>query len=80
MRVLVSGLARVLAISLPMARGVSLTGGAVVAGVALSILTPMAQAPADRTVWNGVYSGEQAAGGQTEYASHCADCHRLPPN
>jgi mono/diheme cytochrome c family protein len=28
------------------------------------------------TVWQGVYSEAQAARGQTEYATHCASCHR----
>ena len=28
------------------------------------------------TVWQGVYSDAQAARGQTEYATHCARCHR----
>jgi len=29
-----------------------------------------------RTVWSGVYGSDQAARGQSEYATHCASCHR----
>ena len=29
-----------------------------------------------RTVWHGVYTDAQAARGHSEYASHCARCHR----
>lgn len=29
-----------------------------------------------RTVWQGVYTDAQAARGQSEYTSHCANCHR----
>ena len=28
------------------------------------------------TVWQGVYTQAQAARGQSEYATHCANCHR----
>ena len=28
------------------------------------------------TVWQGVYTEAQAARGQTEYTTHCANCHR----
>jgi cytochrome c553 len=28
------------------------------------------------TVWQGVYTEAQAARGRTEYATHCANCHR----
>jgi mono/diheme cytochrome c family protein len=33
-------------------------------------------ATAPVTVWQGVYTEAQAARGQTEYATHCARCHR----
>ncbi len=29
-----------------------------------------------RTIWSGVYGSDQAARGQSEYATHCASCHR----
>src|SRR5262245_1060654 len=29
-----------------------------------------------RTVWDGVYTEEQAERGQHEYATHCENCHR----
>ena len=28
------------------------------------------------TVWQGVYTEAQAARGQSEYTTHCANCHR----
>ena len=31
---------------------------------------------AQRTVWQGVYTEEQASRGQVEYTTHCARCHR----
>jgi hypothetical protein len=33
------------------------------------------QAPAERTVWNGVYTTEQAARGRNQFLAHCAECH-----
>ena len=55
----------------------------VVSAVCLSIvciasagLSLVAQTPAGRTVWSGVYSDAQAARGETEYVSRCAGCHR----
>jgi quinoprotein glucose dehydrogenase len=41
--------------------------------VALSTVTLMAQAA--RTVWDGVYSDEQAERGRVLYADRCARCH-----
>lgn len=32
--------------------------------------------PTPRTVWHGVYTEGQAARGNSEYATHCASCHR----
>src|SRR6266699_3189489 len=55
---------------------VSLTRGAAITCAVLAVVTLTAQSPAGKTVWNGVYSDEQAARGQVEYASHCASCHR----
>ena len=49
--------------------------------VALSVLTRpvLAQAPERDviTVWDGVYTAEQAERGWTLYESHCAHCHRV---
>ena len=41
--------------------------------VAISSLASTAQTP--QTVWDGVYSEEQARRGETLYTTHCADCH-----
>jgi cytochrome c553 len=38
-------------------------------------LASVAVAAADRTVWDGVYTGEQAARGQVDYMKSCASCH-----
>jgi mono/diheme cytochrome c family protein len=32
-------------------------------------------APAGRTVWDGVFTAEQADRGRNEFAGHCAECH-----
>jgi len=32
--------------------------------------------PTAKTVWDGVYSEDQAARGQHQYTTHCANCHR----
>jgi mono/diheme cytochrome c family protein len=32
-------------------------------------------APAERSVWDGVYTEAQAARGQEAYQQHCASCH-----
>jgi mono/diheme cytochrome c family protein len=52
--------------------------------VALAAVLTMLAAPAAlsaqgepvKSIWSGVYSAEQAARGQSEYATHCASCHR----
>jgi len=46
--------------------------GTLVVMVGISVAT-LAQQP--RTVWDGVYSEEQATRGETLYAAHCAKCH-----
>jgi cytochrome c553 len=38
-------------------------------------LASVAVAAADRTVWDGVYTEEQAARGQVDYMKSCASCH-----
>jgi mono/diheme cytochrome c family protein len=45
--------------------------------VVSSAVILLAQAPAGptRSVWDGVYSPEQAGRGQTLYMTHCAPCH-----
>ena len=40
-----------------------------------SILVMLVAAAASRSVWDGVYSKEQAGRGQTAYNSKCARCH-----
>ena len=40
--------------------------------VGISVATLAQQS---RTVWDGVYSEEQATRGETLYAAHCAKCH-----
>jgi mono/diheme cytochrome c family protein len=40
-----------------------------------SIVLAMAAAAASRTVWDAVYSKQQAGRGQTLYNSRCARCH-----
>jgi mono/diheme cytochrome c family protein len=46
--------------------------GTLVAIVGISVATLAQQS---RTVWDGVYSEEQATRGETLYATHCAKCH-----
>jgi mono/diheme cytochrome c family protein len=41
----------------------------------LIVLAGMLHAQSSRTVWNGVYSKEQAKRGQRLYAQECATCH-----
>ena len=47
----------------------------VVAAVLLSATLAQPRAQAKRTVWDGLYSGEQATRGQMLYAERCARCH-----
>lgn len=35
----------------------------------------VAQEPAGRTVWDGVFTAEQAARGAAEYKTSCSECH-----
>jgi len=52
--------------------------GPVVIGVAGLVLATAVVARAqaqDRTVWNGVYTAEQAERGRSAYAAQCAACH-----
>jgi S-disulfanyl-L-cysteine oxidoreductase SoxD len=45
------------------------------AGAVLSLLGAATAAQTSRTVWDGVYTEEQAARGATLYADRCARCH-----
>lgn len=57
-----------------------LTVGALVYGVTLAFVlfarSDAAMAQAGRTIWDGVYSEEQAARGRELFASVCATCHK----
>ena len=44
------------------------------AGLGPTTAAQSASEPA-RTVWDGVYSAEQATRGQSQYGTHCANCH-----
>lgn len=47
--------------------------------IALAFAVPAAAQSTDpqrKTVWQGVYTEEQASRGLSEYTSHCARCHR----
>jgi len=48
--------------------------GAILAGYGAAIMP--AAAAADKTVWDGVFTSEQAARGGTVYATECSACHR----
>ncbi|MGE0446720.1 MAG: c-type cytochrome [Vicinamibacterales bacterium] len=43
--------------------------------VAGAAVLSAAQAPEGRTVWNGVYTTEQAGRGRDQFLAHCAECH-----
>lgn len=48
-----------------------------VAGLSLAVAAVSAAAQEDRTtVWDGVYTAEQAARGEAVYKSHCLSCHQ----
>ena len=49
----------------------------VVAFMAVSVVTAAAQG---KTVWDGVYTEQQAARGAASFASSCARCHGAEPN
>jgi mono/diheme cytochrome c family protein len=52
---------------------------AVVAGVAAAVTEPAA-AQQNKTVWDGVYTEQQAARGALSFATYCARCHDSVPN
>ena len=48
-----------------------------VAGLSFAVAAASAAAQEDRTtVWDGVYTAEQAARGEAVYKSHCLSCHQ----
>jgi S-disulfanyl-L-cysteine oxidoreductase SoxD len=48
---------------------------AMLAGFCSAVILPAAAA-ADKTVWDGVYTSEQATRGAAVYATECSACHR----
>src|SRR5262249_42138361 len=48
---------------------------AVYATVAMIVLAGVSSTQAPRSVWDGVYSAEQAKRGQARYKTVCASCH-----
>jgi mono/diheme cytochrome c family protein len=56
---------------------VKITAAAIigVAALAASYAGLRAQAPPSRTVWDGVYTEEQAKRGEPLYNKNCAECH-----
>ena len=53
---------------------------AVLTGAAVASATERAAAAQSKSVWDGVYTQEQAARGGTSFASSCARCHAAEPN
>ena len=43
--------------------------------VVLGLFGAAQQSPAARSIWDGVYTGEQAKRGESLYAQHCSSCH-----
>jgi mono/diheme cytochrome c family protein len=43
--------------------------------VVLGLSGATQQSPAARSIWDGVYTGEQAKRGESLYAQHCSSCH-----
>ena len=48
--------------------------------LAATAVTPSAQAPAGRTVWDGVYTDAQATRAQGTFGASCERCHTLTPD
>jgi mono/diheme cytochrome c family protein len=49
-------------------------------GVATIAVSELAAAPQAKTVWDGVYTEQQAARGGITFSSSCARCHSSEPN
>jgi mono/diheme cytochrome c family protein len=52
---------------------------AVMAAALMAAAEPASAAPQSKTVWDGVYTQEQAARGASSFASNCARCHDAQP-
>lgn len=48
---------------------------AILALPALGVVTVLSAQTAEKSVWSGVYTDEQAARGKAAYAANCATCH-----
>ena len=44
--------------------------------LAFSVVVAAQSTDSHKTVWEGVYTEAQAARGQSQYATHCSNCHR----
>ena len=44
-------------------------------GILLALLLVLVPSAQNRTVWDGVYTDEQATRGEALYAEHCVRCH-----
>ena len=49
--------------------------GVYLASFLMAVLQAGQAAGTPRTVWNGVFTSEQAARGEQQFAEHCASCH-----
>jgi mono/diheme cytochrome c family protein len=58
----------------------SLFAAVVLAGVATMAPSELTAAPQAKTVWDGVYTEQQAARGSVSFAASCARCHSSEPN
>ena len=54
-----------------------ITCGRLLIGLALVAICPAFQDQTSRTVWDSVYTADQAKRGATFYANNCASCHGL---
>jgi mono/diheme cytochrome c family protein len=57
-----------------------LFAAAAAAGVATIAVSQLTAAPQAKTVWDGVYTEQQAARGAVSFAASCARCHSAEPN
>jgi S-disulfanyl-L-cysteine oxidoreductase SoxD len=57
------------------ARVITLTAVVIYLGAAATAVLHSQATPASTTVWNGVFTSEQAARGQAQFADNCASCH-----
>jgi cytochrome c5 len=59
------------------AAGLSLLAFGFAAAVAAAQSAPAAEAKTARSVWDGVYTDQQASRGERDYGRSCAKCHGL---